>query len=283
MINDVAVAASNADQARAWDGSEGAYWAAHADRFEQAMTRYNPPFLAAAAIRADARVIDIGCGTGDTTRAAARLADRGSALGVDLSAQMIEVARHRAAAQNITNAQFIRADAQIHAFPPGAAQVVISRTGAMFFGDPAAAFTNLAEALQPGGRLVLLVWQPLARNEWIRAITSELSAGRPVPVPPPGSPGPFSMSDPGQVRSILAGAGFGDTHIESLAEPMYFGPTAEDAHQFIAGLTAWMLEGLDDEARRGALAGLRTVLGQHETADGVLFGSAAWLVTSTRS
>jgi SAM-dependent methyltransferase len=283
MGSDVAVAASNADQAHAWDGSEGAYWAAHADRFERAMTRYNSPFLAAADIRAGARVIDIGCGTGDTTRAAARLAGRGSALGVDLSGQMIEAARHRAAAENISNAQFIQADAQIYPFPQGAAQVVISRTGAMFFGDAAAAFTNLARALRPGGRLVLLVWQPLARNEWIRAITAELAAGRPVPAPPPGSPGPFSMSDPGQVRGILAAAGFGDTRIASLAEPMYFGPTADDAHQFITGLTAWMLQGLDDDARRGALAGLRTVLGQHETPDGVLFGSAAWLVTAMRS
>ena len=283
MTKDVAVAASNTDQAHAWDGSEGEYWAAHADRFERAMVRYNSPFLAAAAILAGDRVIDIGCGTGDTTRAAARLAGRGSALGVDLSGQMIGVARHRAAAENISNAQFIQADAQIYPFPQDAAQVIISRTGAMFFGDPAAAFTNLARALQPGGRLVLLVWQPLARNEWISVITAELAAGRPVPVPPPGSPGPFSMSDPARLRGILAGAGFGNMRIESRAEPMCFGPTADDAHQFIAGLTAWMLQGLDDDARHDVLAGLRAVLGQHETPDGVLFGSAAWLVTATRS
>jgi len=181
MTDAAAVAASNADQARAWDGGEGAYWAANAERFEKGMTRYSTRFLGAAEIGASARVLDIGCGTGDTTRDAARLASRGSALGVDLSSQMIEVARRRAAASGVANAHFEQADAQIHPFAEHSADVVISRTGAMFFGDPVAAFRNMARALRPGGRLVLLVWQAPHRNEWIVASTRALLNERPGP------------------------------------------------------------------------------------------------------
>jgi len=283
MTDAAAVDASNADQARAWDGGEGAYWAANAERFEKGMTRYSTRFLGAAEIGASARVLDIGCGTGDTTRDAARLASRGSALGVDLSAQRIDVARQRAAASGIANAHFEQADAQIHPFAEHSADVVISRTGAMFFGDPVAAFRNLARALRPDGRLVLLVWQAPHRNEWIAAITAALAAGRNLPSPPPDAPGPFSMSDPDGVRTLLSAAGFADPQFESLEEPMYFGARADDAHPFIAGLTAWMLEGLDDNGKARALDDLRTTIGKHETRNGVLFASAAWLITTALS
>src|SRR5688500_8407013 len=159
---------SNAEQLRAWDGAEGAYWAAHAPRFEEALARYDEPLLDAAAIRRGERVLDVGCGTGSTTRGAARRAAPGAALGVDLSAAMIEVARRAAA--DLAEARFEQADAQIHDFPAASFDVVLSRTGASFFGDPLAAFTNLARATRPGGRLVLLVWQEPARNEWISEI-----------------------------------------------------------------------------------------------------------------
>jgi SAM-dependent methyltransferase len=282
MIDVMAVDASNAEQARAWDGGEGAYWAANAERFERAMARYNRRILEAARIGPGARVIDVGCGTGDTTRAAARLADTGEALGVDLSARMIEVARQRAAAEGLTNVRFQQADAQIHRFAEYSADVIISRTGAMFFGDPVAAFRNIARAVRTGGRLVLLVWQALERNEWICAITTALSAGRSMPAPPPQAPGPFSMSDPGRVRGLLAAAGFADPRFESLHEPMYFGTGTEDAHRFVAGLAGWMLEGLDEARRTQALDDLRTTLAGHETPDGVWFDSAAWLISAER-
>src|ERR1700757_3196148 len=116
MTDFVAVDASNAEQARAWNGDEGAYWADNADRFERAMTRYNPRFLNEARIGPGARAIDAGCGTRDTTRAAARPAAQGEALGVDLSAQMITVARQRASAEGLANVRFEQADAQIHPF-----------------------------------------------------------------------------------------------------------------------------------------------------------------------
>jgi SAM-dependent methyltransferase len=278
----MAVDASNAEQARAWNGDEGAYWAANAGRFERAIARYNPRFLEMAGIGPSARVIDVGCGTGDTTLAAARLANQGQALGVDLSAQMIGVAQQRASAEGVANVRFEQADAQIHSFAAQWADVVISRTGAMFFGDPVAAFRNLARAVRPGGRMVLLVWQALDRNEWICAITAALSGGRSLPAPPPRAPGPFAMSDPGRVGGLLTAAGFADPQFESLNELMYFGADADDAHWFIVGLTGWMLEGLDEAGRVQALDDLRAALARHEGPDGVWFDSAAWLVSAVR-
>ena len=273
---------SNAAQARAWDGDEGAYWAEHADRFDASVGRYHEGFLDAAAPAGADRVLDVGCGTGLTTRDAARRAPGGTALGVDLSGRMIALARRRAEEEGLAHAAFLQADAQVHPFAPGAFDLAISRTGAMFFGDPVAAFGNIARALRPGGRLVLLVWQQAARNEWFRALTTALTGGRGLPAPPPDAPSPFSLAEPERVRALLTAARFTAPVLEAREEPMRFGASAEDAFPFVVGLLGWMLQGLDDDARRGALDALRTSLAEHETPEGVLYGSRAWLVTAVR-
>jgi SAM-dependent methyltransferase len=122
----------NAGQAHAWDGEEGAFWAGNPEMFERSIAGFDPVMFDRAAIRRTDRILDVGCGTGSTTRAAARLAPEGSALGVDLSAAMLAVARRTAAEQHLTNVEFLQADAQIHAFEPGMFDVAISRTTAMF-------------------------------------------------------------------------------------------------------------------------------------------------------
>lgn len=280
--NAVPVHSSNAEQLRAWDGDEGAYWAEHADYFDRSVTAYHDQLLATAAITSADRVLDIGCGTGQTTRDAARAAAEGSALGVDLSARMLEVARRRSVEDGVTNTSFEQLDAQIRPFPSGALDVAISRTGAMFFGDPTAAFTNIGRALTPGGRLVLVAWQPLAENEWIREISGALAVGRDRPAPPPDAPGPFSLSDPARVRTILTTAGFAEIELEGTTAGMWFGTDADDAHRFVLGLMGWMLDGLDDAGRSRAVDGLRATMAAHETPDGVVFGSAAWTIRATR-
>jgi SAM-dependent methyltransferase len=280
--NAVHVHASNTEQLRAWDGEEGAYWAAHAEYFDRGVAGYHTRFMQAAAIGDAERVLDIGCGTGETTRDAARAASAGLALGIDLSAAMIDYARRRAAAEGIVNAQFEQADAQIQPFTSAAFDIAISRTGAMFFGDPVAAFTNIARAVRPGGRLVLLTWQALAQNEWIREFSGALAAGRDLPVPPPDAPGPFSLSDPDRIRRILADTGFVDIDVEGTTAGMRFGADADDAHQFVLGLLGWMLEGLDDTTRAQAVDALHATTAAHETRDGVIYDSAAWTVRATR-
>jgi SAM-dependent methyltransferase len=273
---------TNAEQAKAWDGDEGDYWADHAERFETTTSRYDRHLLAAAGLTAASHVIDVGCGTGDTARAAAATARTGTVLGIDLSHRMLAVARRRAELAGIDNVRFVPGDAQIYPFDPATADVVISKTGTMFFGDPVAAFGNLGRALAPGGRLAVLVWQPVADNEWFREITTALAAGRKLPMPPPDAPGPFSMSDPSRVRGIVEAAGFGDLALDDLREPMDFGPDATSAYEFALGLLDWMLDGLDATGRAVALDALRATMTRHETDSGVDFGSAMWLVTAVR-
>ncbi|RNH98190.1 class I SAM-dependent methyltransferase [Micromonospora aurantiaca] len=275
---------SNASQARAWDGAEGAYWATHAAQFERAPARYNTELLGAARIDDTSRVLDVGCGTGDITRAAARLAPAGMAHGVDLSGRMIDAARRRADEEGLRNTTFTQADAQVHPFGAGRYDIVVSRTGSMFFGDPAEAFANLARALRPQGQLTLLVWQDLSRNEWLAAVMNALAAGRPMPAPPVEQPGPFSMSDPRRTHELLSRSSFTAIDITDVRHPMWLGDTADDAHDLMSGLAAWMLDGLDPTQRNAALDNLRAVMRDHQTADdGVLFDSACWLISATRA
>jgi SAM-dependent methyltransferase len=285
MSDDVAlpVDPTNIEQANAWDGDEGAFWAEHADYFDRSVARYHAAFMDAAEIAAADRVLDIGCGTGQTTRDAARATGSGWALGVDLSTRMIERAREIAAAEGLDNAGFERADAQVHPFTAEDFDVAISRTGAMFFGDPVAAFANIARALRPGGRLLLLTWQGVNRNEWIRELSGAMAAGRDLPMPPPSAPGPFSLADPDRVRAVLGGAGFTDIRIEPSSEAMWFGETAEGAQRFVLDNLGWMLNGLDDEGRQRAIRDLGATLTAHDGHDGVTFGSSIWTIRATRS
>lgn len=278
----VPVDAANTEQLRAWDGDEGAYWAANAEYFDRSVARHHQRLMTAAAIGTTEQVLDVGCGTGQTTCDAARAAAAGSALGVDLSAAMLAVARRRAAEDGMTNARFEQVDAQVHPFEPDSFDAVVSRTGAQFFGDPVAAFTNIGRAVRPGGRLVLLAWQGLPGNEWIREFSSAMAAGRDLPGPPPDAPGPFSLADPHRVRAVLSTAGYADVDLEDVNEPMWFGGDADDAHRLISGLLGWMLEGLDEAGRRRALDALHATVAAHETAAGVLYDSSAWLIRARR-
>lgn len=276
------VDASNVDQLHAWDGDEGAYWAAHADQFDRSASPYHEKLMAAAAIAATDHVLDIGCGAGQTTRDAARAATDGSALGVDLSSRMIDEARRRAIAEGVANAFFEHADAQIHPFETGAFDVAVSRSAAMFFGDQTAAFTNIARALRPRGRLALTTWQSRADNEWVREITGALAAGRELPSPAPNAPGPFTLSEPDRITDILTRGGFTDIELEGTKAGMWFGNDANDAYGFVLGLMSWMVRDLDDASRQRALDDLRSAMAAHDTANGVVFESAAWTIRATR-
>ena len=284
-MDDVATSAvdpTNVEQAKAWDGDEGAFWAAHADYFDRSIAAYHAAFMETASIAAADRVLDIGCGSGQTTRDAARAASSGWALGVDLSERMIQRARELASQEGVGNLAFERADAQVHPFTAEDFDVAISRTGAMFFGDPVAAFSNIAGALRPGGRLRLLAWQGLDASEWIRELSSAMAAGRDLPGPPPSAPGPFALSDPDRVRAVLGDAGFSDIQLDPSSEGMWFGSDPDHAERFILGVLGWMLDGLDDEGQQRAMENLRATIEAHSGPDGVVFGSSTWTIRATR-
>lgn len=274
--------ASNAEMAAAWDGPEGDHWADNAGRYEATSERFRSALLGALDLRDDSGVVDIGCGTGAATREAARIAAKGAVLGVDLSRQMLEVARARAAADGLDHVRFERADAQVHPFDRAAFDVAISCFGAMFFADPVAALANIRRSLRPGASLALLAWRDLARNEWVDAVRTALAAGRSLPVPPPGSPGPFSMADRHITTSWLTEAGYRDLDLSSVDEPLWFGRDADDAYSFVStfGVTRGLIADLDDAARTDALDQLHQTLKDHETPDGVTLAGSAWLITA---
>ncbi|RKT83495.1 Ubiquinone/menaquinone biosynthesis C-methylase UbiE [Saccharopolyspora antimicrobica] len=273
---------SNVDQLRAWDGNQGDFWTSRADRFNEGVAAYQDDLLDAARIDRAAKVLDIGCGSGQTTRDVARRAVDGSVLGVDLSSSMIELARGLAAREELSNVAFEQVDAQVHDFPEAHFDVAISRHGVMFFGDPVAAFANIARAVRPGGRLALLTWQPAERIEWMIKFRTLLAAGRDLPLPPSTGPSPLSLSEPDVVRELLSTTGFDDVRLHDLAEPMYFGRDVDDACDFIAEQHAWLLADLAEDEKARAIADLREDLAEHQTERGVLYDSAAWLIEARR-
>jgi SAM-dependent methyltransferase len=271
---------ANVEMAAAWDGAEGEHWAVNAERYEATAAGYWRALLAAVHIDRDAAVLDVGCGTGRSTREVARVATSGSVVGVDLSAKMLEHARTAASAEGLSNVRFEQADAQVHPFPPGAFDLALSAFGAMFFADPVAAFGNIAGALRPGGGLALLVWRGLEHNEWVGAIREVLSVGRALPTPPAGGPGPFGLADRSLTQRVLTDAGFLAVGFDEIRVPIRFGDDAEDAFSFVStlGVTRGLTQDLDSARKAAALDALHTILVEHETDDGVLFDGSAWLV-----
>jgi len=277
-------AGANEQQAAEWNGPAGAHRTRYAGVFDAESRPHNERFRAAAAVAPRDHVLDFGCGTGQSTRDAARAAAAGNALGIDLSAQMLEHARRVSRAEGLTNVRFEQADAQVHAFPAGSFDVAISRFGSMFFDDPAAAFGNIGRAVRPGGRLVLMVWQARERNAWSTEIRAALAGGAELPPLPSAGPHPFSLGDPAVAGGILAAAGFTEIGFTDVHEPVYYGPDAAVALDVVSGLrsTRDLLANMDEEQAGNALNRLRATLAAHQTSDGVLFDARTWIIAARR-
>ena len=250
--------------------------------YDAELQRHNEVLRRAVDVQVRDHVLDIGCGTGQTTRQAARTARAGSALGVDVSAPAIERARKLARADRLGNVTFQHANAQVHRFPPEHFDLAISRFGTMFFDDPGAAFANIRRALRPAGRLVMMVWQSHERNEWDVAIRQSLGAAdQPATVPSEG-PDPFSLADPPTVKDLLQDAGFAGVAFTDVREPVYYGPDVAAALDWVRGFTYTnqILSRLDPGAAARAVERLREAVAAHMSDDGVWFNSRAWIVTA---
>jgi SAM-dependent methyltransferase len=252
--------------------------------YDAELRRHNAVLRRACGVRPDDHVLDIGCGTGQTTRQAARTARLGSALGIDVAQPAIERARALARAEGLRNVTFERADAEVHLFPRARFDLAISRFGTMFFGDPAGAFSNIGRALRPDGRLVMMVWQAPERNEWDVVIRRSLGSAEEPLTPPSGGPDPFSLADPPTVQEVLQAAGFADVAFTDVDQPVYYGPDVTAALDWVRGFTSTSdaLQRLAPAAAADATERLRAALAAHRRDDGVWFGSRAWIVTARR-
>ena len=249
--------------------------------FEAELQSHNGPLLRACAIRSQEHVLDIGCGTGQTTRAAARCAASGSALGIDITEIMVARARERAAAEGLHNVRFEHSDAQVHAFPPRYFDIAISRYGTMFFADPIAAFRNICSALRPNGRLVMMVWQAHDINEWSVAVHQALA---PYYSSKPSAEEHFSLADAGTVEHILGAAGFVDVKFIDVREPVYYGANVDAAVEWVRGFrfVRDILQRLDVAANTRVLEHLRETLARYASENGVWIDAREWIAIAER-
>ena len=252
--------------------------------YDAELRRHNEVLHQACSIQSRDHVLDIGCGTGQTTRQAARMAQAGSALGVDISAPAIDHARELAVAEGLRNVTFEHADAQVYRFPPERFDLAISRFGTMFFDDPGAAFANIRRALRPAGRLVMMVWQARERNEWDAVICRSLGGPQALAAVTSGRPDPFSLADPPAVTAVLESAGFADIAFTDVCEPVFYGPDVAAALDWVRGFTCTSeaLKRLDPAAAARAVRRLRGALAAQLSDDGVWFDSRAWIVAARR-
>jgi SAM-dependent methyltransferase len=236
-------------------------------------------------IHASDWVLDVGCGTGQTTREAARLATAGAVLGIDRSDAMIERARALARAAELGNVEYECADVERHALPRERFDVAISRFGTMFFDHPVAAFANIRSALRPDGRLVMMVWQQHDRNEWATSIEHALVPGEAGNAPSPAARQPFSLGDPDAVRRTLDSAGFAALTFDEVRAPVYYGSDADAAFEFVSqfAVVQETAARLDVGQRDRALHRLRQLVAAHRRDDGVWFDARAWIVAARRS
>ena len=230
------------------------------------------------------RILDVGCGAGQSTRDAARLAVAGTVLGVDVSAVMIERARVLTEAERLRNVSFEQGDAQRHHFGDERFDVAISRFGTMFFADPAAAFRNIARAMRPSGRLYMIVWQEQGRNEWSVSIQRAIAGDAGAPAASPRTPDAFSLGDRNTTARILDSAGFAAPTFTDVHEPVYYGPDVDAALEWVSGFStvSAALRRSDRDTSARAREALRATFAAHVGENGVWLDSRAWIIEARR-
>ena len=201
---------ANEAMIQSWNSANAARWLKLRGALSATLAPFGEAALQALQPRQGERALDVGCGFGQTTAELARRT--GDALGVDVSQQFIEIARSEAP----PGARYLVADAQVHTFAEPF-DLVFSRFGVMFFEDPAAAFRNLRAALRPGGRFAAAVWGPFEENTWASVPLRLARRHVPGPLQPDAGPGPFALSDPQRLASLLQGAGFSNVSVQPLA------------------------------------------------------------------
>jgi SAM-dependent methyltransferase len=273
---------ANAGQIEYWNGPSGEKWVRNQQVMDTSLADATAGLLSLANVHAGMRVLDIGCGSGETSLLAADAVSPGGAVtGLDISKPLLALARHRAAGRE--NVHFLEADAATHDFAPDY-DLLLSRFGVMFFDDPPAAFANMRRAAAAGGRLAFVCWRALAENEYA-AMPFEIAKPLMPALPPadPHAPGPFALADAGRLRGILADAGFSGIGMEKLDGLMRMGATAEQAgiQASSLGPTARALAKLDDAVRARVLAAVTDAFGAYPVTDGAITCRiACWLVSA---
>jgi SAM-dependent methyltransferase len=270
------------EQAQLWNGAAGRAWVDAQEPIDRMFKPIEDLLVDAIARRSPRTLLDVGCGTGVTTVAAARrLGPASACTGIDISAAMIDAARARAGRESLA-VNFIVADAETYAFEPASLDAIVSRFGVMFFADPVRAFANLRRAATRDATLQCVAWRSLDQNPFMT--TAERTAApllRTLPARTPDGPGQFAFADGGRVRTILQNAGWSDIELQPidvacvLPEPdlvtylTRFGPVGRALDEVA-----------DEETRTRVIGAVRAAFEPYVHGAEVRFTAACWMITA---
>jgi ubiquinone/menaquinone biosynthesis C-methylase UbiE len=252
------------------------------------LTLHSAKVFPSLAVRAGEKVVDAGCGFGDTAIQLARLVGpKGSVLAIDCCDGFLEYGRRDAKAAGIDNITFLEADVQTYPFAP-VHDFCFSRFGTQFFENPVAGLRNMRKSLKPGGTMTMIVWRGINDNPWL-GFAKEVVLQY---LPPPGEnaltcgPGPFSMADTGVVTKQLEIAGYNDIRFEQVDAQVFVGKDLDDAVAFQLAIgpagEVYREAGTFAEQRHDEIAkALRVELARYQQPDGVMMDSSSWKVTAT--
>jgi ubiquinone/menaquinone biosynthesis C-methylase UbiE len=283
------VATANEEAIEAWNGVLFDRFVRFRDIVTAGLGAHGEAALEAHPPHLGERVLDIGCGFGDTSqRIAGLVGEAGSVLGVDVAERFIETARAEAEEAGTPNVEFMVADVEATEFENGF-DYAFARFGTMFFANPVAAMRNVRKSLVPGGRLCMVVWRRKLDNEWMHR--AELVVEEYVEEPeesdePTCGPGPFSMADADTTSHILLNAGFEGIALRRCDIPIEIGIDLDQAVEFATALgpagEVIRLAGEDAERIRPQIeAALRQALADYETPGGVIASASTWIVSAT--
>ncbi len=253
------------------------------------LTHHSEAIFPTLPVREGDRVLDVGCGFGDTAIKLARLVGtRGEVVGVDCCDVFLDYARREVKEAGLENVTFLRGDAEV-ALPDERFDFVFARFGTMFFANPVAGLRNMRKALKPGGRMVQIVWRDRADNPW-------LSMAKDVVLqilPPPGDdaqtcgPGPFSMSDETMVATMMKSAGYENVEFRRVDAPVLIGNDVRDAIAFQLAIgpagEVFREAGAEAEEKRDRIeAALADAINRQKIeAEGIVMDSSSWLISAT--
>jgi len=252
------------------------------------LTQHSEAVFPSLPVRRGDRVLDVGCGFGDTAiKLAEVVGPTAEVVGIDCCDVFLDYARKDAEARGITNVSFVRGDAEI-ALPLDQYDFVFARFGTMFFANPVAGLRNMRKALRPGGRMAHIVWRDRADNPW-------LSMAKDVVLdflPPPGAgaqtcgPGPFSMSDEATVRAMMTAAGYDEITFRRVDAPVLIGADVADAIAFQLAIgpagEVFREAGAEAEQKRAQIeAALAEAINRQKImAEGIVMDSSSWVISA---
>ncbi|WP_454718227.1 class I SAM-dependent methyltransferase [Caulobacter segnis] len=271
---------SERDMAAYWDRA-GRVWVEHQALLDRIMAPIAEAVVEAAGLVNGEAVLDVGCGSGATTFAAAwRTGPTGRAVGVDISPALVELARRRAGEDGLEGVEFLLADAQAHGFQPDF-DAIVSRFGVMFFPDPVAAFANLRTALKPGGRLAFAAWRAPEENPLALVPLKAAAPFLPeIPKFEKDAPGRFAFADAERVRSILEASGWRGVEIAPLdvTNPLSFDELMTMSLR--VGPLNPILKDADEDLRDTVWDAVAIALEPYVKEGVAQMTSACWLVTA---